>query len=104
MATVEDLARDPKYNPAPKQPNHDALVDFLRQHFMADCFVEFYGCNDGDCAEPASEHLRLPVEAMRHRNFYFRVGSHYSFLFGRHYRLKSSGKFSQVLVRGINRK
>jgi hypothetical protein len=80
-ATVEDLVRSPDYNPALEQPNHDALVDFLRQHFTTDGFVEFYGCNDGDYAEPAREHLRLPVETIRHRNFHFRVGSRYSFLF-----------------------
>ena len=56
-ATVEDLVRDPKYSSALEQPNHDALVDFLRQHFMADGFVEFYGCNAGGYAEPAREHL-----------------------------------------------
>ena len=78
-ATVEDIVQDPKYDPAPTQPNHDALVDFLRQHFTADGFVEFYGCIAGDYAEPAQEHLRLPVEAIRHRDFHFRVGAHYSF-------------------------
>jgi hypothetical protein len=81
-ATVESLISDPKYDPAPTQPNHDGLVDFLRQHFTADGFVEFYGCNDGDYAEPAREHLRLSVKDIRDRYFHFRVGSHYSFLFG----------------------
>ena len=79
--TAETLVWDPKYDPTPTQPNHDALVDFLRQHFTADGFVEFYGCNDGDYAAPAREHLRLPVEDIRDRDFHFRVGSHYLFLF-----------------------
>ncbi len=81
-ATVEDLVQDPEYNPALEQPNHDALVNFLGQHFTSDGSVEFYGCNDGNYAAPAREHLRLPVEAIRHRDFHFRVGSHYCFLFG----------------------
>jgi len=80
-ATVETLISDPKYDPTPEQPNHDALVEFLRQHFTADGFVEFYGCIDGDYAEPAREHLRLSVEDIRDRYFHFRVGSHYRLLF-----------------------
>ena len=80
-ATVEDLVQDPKYNPALEQPNHDALVDFLQQHFSADGFVEFYGCNDGDYAAQAREHLQIHADDIRRPTFHFRVGSHYTLLF-----------------------
>lgn len=81
-ARQEDIVQDPKYNPSTEQPNHDALVDYLQAHFRQDGFVEFYGCNAHEVAEPEKERLELAVEAVRHPHFHFRVGTVYRFTFG----------------------
>ena len=80
-ARVEDIVGDPKYDPSNEQPKHDALADFLQLNFQQDGQVEFFGCNDGEYDLPATERLELPVDAMRHRHFHFRVGTVYRFTF-----------------------
>ena len=82
-ATQEDLVQSPDYDPAPTQENHDALANFLEKHFQQDGFVEFYGCNAHETADPPKERLELPVEAICHPHFHFRVGTVYRLTFDR---------------------
>lgn len=76
-ATVEDIVRSPEYNPTDTQMNHDGLADYLEKHFASDGFVEFFGCYQEDIDKAAAQRLVLPLQAIRHRNFHFRLRAVY---------------------------
>lgn len=73
----EYLADEPDYDPGETQPNHDALVIFLHQHFFAEPFVELYGLWDGGFDAPAEDHQEIPVTRLSDPRFHFREGGFY---------------------------
>jgi hypothetical protein len=78
---VEVMVGDPDYKPADKQDNHDALADYLVEHFRQDGFVEFFGFFSGDAAQPVRAHKKMPVSAIRHPHFHFHGGTLYRLTF-----------------------
>jgi hypothetical protein len=78
---VQLKVSDPGYNPADKQVNHDALADYLTEHFRQDEFVEFFGFFSGDAGQPARARQQIPVSAIRHPHFHFHGGTIYRLVF-----------------------
>lgn len=78
---VELIVSGPDYNPADKQSNHDALADYLTEHFRQDGFVEFFGFFSGDAAQPVRAHKQLPIDAIRDPRFHFHGGTLYRLTF-----------------------
>ena len=78
---VETSVADPDYRPADKQDNHDALADYLTEHFRQDGFVEFFAFFDGDASQPARARQEIPAAAIRHPHFHFHGGTVYRLTF-----------------------
>jgi len=71
---------DSDHDLASTQPNHDALAAYLRQHFLPDGSVQFFGCWADSFAAPVYESVRLPLDAIRHPDFHFHAGARYRLL------------------------
>ena len=78
---AERMVMEPDYDPLEMQDNHDALADYLTEHFQHDGFVEFFGFFDGDATQPARAHQQIPVAAIRHPQFHFHGGTVYRLMF-----------------------
>ena len=82
MANVVEMrVADPDYRPADSQDNHDAMADYLTEHFRQDGFVEFFGYFNGDASQPARARQEIPIDAIRHPHFHFHGGTVYRLTF-----------------------
>jgi hypothetical protein len=72
---------EPRYNPADKQDNHDALADYLIEHFWQDGLVEFFGFFEGNESQPVRGHKEIPLAAIRHPHFHFHTATVYRLVF-----------------------
>ena len=73
----ESLADELDYDPSETQPNHDALVAFLRLHFAAEPFVELYGLWDGEFDASAESYQEVSLSRLAEPRFYFRERGFY---------------------------
>jgi hypothetical protein len=62
---------DPDEDPAATQPNHESLVNLLRQYFRGEPFVELYGCWEGDFARPEKARLVVTPADITNQGFHF---------------------------------
>jgi|ERR1041385_599211 hypothetical protein len=60
------------------QPNHERLVEFIREQLRANLCCELYGLWEGDFSAPALSDQTIDLSRLLDLGFYFRDGGHYT--------------------------
>lgn len=64
------------FDPTDPQPNHEALVSYLREHCSVEPFVELYGCWDGDHAQDLQDRREIDLSELANPRFHFRMNGY----------------------------